>query len=74
VVPANLAPPSSLSDQIALIKAAKDIPLKDKIIQMLNALLKQKKEGLFRSSLTKERVLYFFSSLCLIYSLLPSWT
>jgi hypothetical protein len=47
VVPANLAPPSSLSDQVALIKAAKDIPLKDKIIQMLNALLKQKKKGLF---------------------------
>jgi len=46
VIPANLAPPSSLSDQFALIKAAKDIPLKDKLIQMINAILKQKKKEL----------------------------
>jgi hypothetical protein len=46
MIPANLAPPSSLSDQFALIKAAKDIPLKDKLIQMINAILKQKKKEL----------------------------
>jgi hypothetical protein len=34
-----------LSDQFALIKAARDIPLKDKLIQMINVLLKQKKKG-----------------------------